>query len=387
VTKTRYHRHNLIDWFSQDALAESKIAVVGAGAVGNEMIKNLALLGVGEIHIFDLDKIEEHNLTRSVLFRSSDIGESKATVAAKRAMDLDPNILAVPYHGDFWTLVSLSDLRSFDVLFCCVDNFEARIHCNTMCYLAGVDFVNTGIDSRSAVIEFYPFSQSRDAGCLECNMPPSLYQRIAQRYSCGHLRKVSFVERRIPTTIVTSTVVASLAVSRGLRFGEGGGQAVAQRFYVDTIAGSLTRTDLARTEACSCCGRFTQPPHILPANRDIGGLAEFEGDDVTVVCSEPVLVSYSIAPQNEEHIVFERASSFTSDYPVSLADDPGAVSLEIRDQFTLGEVARRFFAGRSMPCKFAVVLGQGATLVFEFEGDSHERREGNHPNSRPNSQG
>lgn len=62
MTDTRYHRHNLIDWFSQDALAKIKIAVIGAGAVGNEVIKNLALLGVGEVHIFDLDKIEEHNL-------------------------------------------------------------------------------------------------------------------------------------------------------------------------------------------------------------------------------------------------------------------------------------------------------------------------------------
>jgi molybdopterin-synthase adenylyltransferase len=49
VTETRYHRHNLIDWFSQDALAKTKIAVIGAGAVGNEVIKNLALLGVGEV--------------------------------------------------------------------------------------------------------------------------------------------------------------------------------------------------------------------------------------------------------------------------------------------------------------------------------------------------
>jgi molybdopterin/thiamine biosynthesis adenylyltransferase len=89
VTDARYHRHNLIDWFSQDALAKTKVAVIGAGAVGNEVIKNLALLGVGEIYVFDLDVIEEHNLTRSVLFRDADIGQPKAAVAAKRAMELD----------------------------------------------------------------------------------------------------------------------------------------------------------------------------------------------------------------------------------------------------------------------------------------------------------
>jgi molybdopterin-synthase adenylyltransferase len=386
VTDARYQRHSLSDWFSQEALAKTKTAVIGAGAVGNEVIKNLALLGVGEIHIFDFDRIEEHNLTRSVLFRSSDIGEPKANVAAEGAMDLDPNVSAVPYHGDFWMLLSLSDLRTFDVLFCCVDNFEGRIHCNTLCYLAGVDFVNTGIDSRSAMVELYPFARSRAVGCLECNMPPSVYQRIAARHSCGYLRKASLIERKIPTTIIASTAVASLAVSRGLRFGEVDGQAAAQRFYIDTIAGSLTRTELSRTEGCPCCGRFTRRAHILPARREIAKLAELEGDSVTVLSSDPILVSYRVAPENEEHIVFERASLFTSDYPASLAPDPGAVSLEIRDQFTLGELARRF-AGRSMPCKFAVVMAEDASLVFEFEGNPHERRESDHQNGRPNAEG
>ena len=238
------------------------------------MIKNLALLGVGEVHIFDLDNIEEHNLTRSVLFRPSDIGESKATVAAKRAMDLDPNITAIPYHGDFWTLLSLSDLRSFDVLFCCVDNFEARIRCNTLCYLAGVDFVNTGIDSRSAVVELYPFSQSRHGGCLECNMPLSVYHRIAQRYSCGYLRKVSFIERKIPTTIITSSAVASLAVSRGLRFGEAGDQAAPRRFcrrstdhWIDPSRGERNHPRPHSTEAR---GIWLSSVELGPVRVDVG---------------------------------------------------------------------------------------------------------------------
>ena len=52
----RYDRHKLIDWFSQGELENSYIAVVGTGAVGNEVLKNLALLGVGKIDIFDFDK-------------------------------------------------------------------------------------------------------------------------------------------------------------------------------------------------------------------------------------------------------------------------------------------------------------------------------------------
>ena len=70
----RYERHELIDWFDQERLKAATVVVVGAGAIGNEVLKNLALLGVGKLNIFDFDKIEEHNLTRSILFSVSDIG-------------------------------------------------------------------------------------------------------------------------------------------------------------------------------------------------------------------------------------------------------------------------------------------------------------------------
>jgi len=386
MTDARYHRHSLIDWFSQEALVRSKVAVVGAGAVGNEVIKNLALLGVGEIHIFDLDNIEEHNLTRSVLFRDADIGQAKATVAAKRVMELDRNVLATAIPGDFWEHLSLSELRTFDVVFCCVDNFEARIRCNMLCYLTGTDFVNTGIDSRSALVELYPFSLSRMTGCLECNLPATVYRRIAERYSCGYLRKLSFVERKIPTTIITSTAVASLAVSRGLRLGADDAEPIPQKFYMDTIAGTLTRTELLRADACPCCSRLSGTPPILWTRREIESLSEGVDGEATIITSEPILVSYRIVGEQQEHLVFDRASAFSSDFPVTVASDPGTVELEIRDQFTLRELTKRF-SGRAMPCKFATVFGKAGPVIFEFFGGRHERGENHHSDGRPDPQG
>lgn len=365
----RYHRHNLIDWFSQEAISQSRAAVIGAGAVGNEVIKNLALLGVGEIHIFDFDNIEEHNLTRSVLFRDADIGRSKAEVAAQRAMELDSNVRAVAIQGEFWDHLRISDLRLFDILFCCVDNFEARIRCNMLCYLAETDFVNMGIDSRSAVVELFPFSRSKGVGCLECNLPETVYQRIAERYSCGHLRKLSLAEKKIPTTIITSTIAASFAVSFGLRLGPDHDEPVARRLYVDTISGSLTRTALGRADACVCCGRFGARAEIMRCRPDIGGLPAGLPAETTVLTSEQILVSYRIVGEDDEHIVFERASEFDSTFPSTVAADPGAVELDIRDQFTIGELTSRF-AGRPMPCKFATAFGKDAAFVWEFEGEA-----------------
>ena len=209
----RYARHSLIDWFDQESISNTRAAVIGAGAVGNEVLKNLTLLGVGTIMVFDFDTIEYSNLTRSVLFRESDVGRMKAAVAAERAAELDPNVKVTAVTGDFWDTLSLTDIRTFDTVFCCVDNFEARIRLNTMCRIAGADFVNVGLDSRYASVERFPFSQGENTACYECNLPESVYARMAQRYSCGYLRKVSFVERKIPTTVITSAIGGAIATS------------------------------------------------------------------------------------------------------------------------------------------------------------------------------
>ena len=74
----RFHRFGLIEWWDQRRLSEAKILVVGAGALGNEIVKNLALLGIGNIVIADMDRIENSNLSRSILYREGDSGLFKA---------------------------------------------------------------------------------------------------------------------------------------------------------------------------------------------------------------------------------------------------------------------------------------------------------------------
>lgn len=59
----------LLSWFKKDKVKNAKVLVAGAGALGNEVVKDLALFGVGHIYVVDFDQIEISNLTRSVLFR------------------------------------------------------------------------------------------------------------------------------------------------------------------------------------------------------------------------------------------------------------------------------------------------------------------------------
>src|SRR5258708_4352384 len=63
---------DLISWWEREKVQTAKVLVVGAGALGNEVIKNLTLMGVGHIFVLDFDTVEAANLSRSVLFREGD---------------------------------------------------------------------------------------------------------------------------------------------------------------------------------------------------------------------------------------------------------------------------------------------------------------------------
>ena len=112
----RYSRLRLIPWWRQERLAAAKVLVVGAGALGNEVLKNLALIGVGTVIVIDLDAVEPSNLSRSVLFRVQDGGRAKAEVAAQRAGEINPDVTFHPIRGDVITDLGLGLFADVDVV-------------------------------------------------------------------------------------------------------------------------------------------------------------------------------------------------------------------------------------------------------------------------------
>lgn len=210
----RYHRQSLISWWQQDRLAAAKVLVVGAGALGNELIKTLTLLGVGTIVVVDLDRVENSNLSRCVLFRESDEGEFKATVVARAAKELNPDVEVIPVVGDVRSVFGIGLFAAVDVVLGGLDNREARVFVNQACWKAGTPFVDGAIEGLMGVMRsFVP----PGSACYECTMSDRDRELLAARKACSLLTRDQMLEGRVPTTATSASIVASMQVQEAVK--------------------------------------------------------------------------------------------------------------------------------------------------------------------------
>jgi ubiquitin-activating enzyme E1 len=145
----------------QDVIERLRYFVVGAGAIGCELLKNFAMMGIatrdaGCIFVTDMDRIERSNLSRQFLFRDSDIGLLKSDVARRSAIAMNPDIRLEShssvlgkeslhiFHDEFYE--SLSGVCN------AVDNYEARLFSSERCQIFGIPLLNSGTGSTMATM-------------------------------------------------------------------------------------------------------------------------------------------------------------------------------------------------------------------------------------------
>lgn len=210
----RYSRLRLIPWWDQDRLKNATVMVVGAGAIGNELIKNLTLLGIGRILVFDMDAIESTNLTRSVLYRAKDVGRYKAEVAAERAMEMNPDVKAKAYIANIIDDVGLGVFRRMNVVLGGLDNREARLSINQSCYKVDRPWIDGAIEALNGFARVFIPGQG---ACYECTMTETDWMLINKRKSCALLTHEQMAEGKIPTTPTSSSIIAGVQVQEMLK--------------------------------------------------------------------------------------------------------------------------------------------------------------------------
>jgi molybdopterin/thiamine biosynthesis adenylyltransferase len=232
------------------------VLVVGAGALGNEVLKNLALLGVGKVLVIDLDEIEESNLTRSVLFRSSDRGKSKALAAAKMCAEINPDTQAIPIHGNVMTDLGLGVFRDVDVVIGCLDNREARLWVNRCCWKVGTPWVDGGIQEISGVAKVFVPPHS---ACYECAMTENDYKLISLRYSCPLLKREDILAGKVPTAPTIASIIAGLQTQEALKLIHGLPVQAGAAMVFNGIANNFYTTNYQYREDCLSHETYPEP--------------------------------------------------------------------------------------------------------------------------------
>jgi molybdopterin/thiamine biosynthesis adenylyltransferase len=293
-----FDRQGLIPWWDQERVRRARVMVAGAGAVGNETLKNLALLGFTHIFVVDCDLVSGSNLGRSVLFRRGDVGKKKAQVAAARTRALSPTEgpRVEWFHGDLVWELGTGVFRAMDVVLGCLDNAETRFAVNRQCWLAGTPWIDAGIyELAGGVSVFLPGRPP----CYECGAAREQVTAARIRYSCDGYRRSSGEQGRVPTTQVAAALAAAIQVQEAVKLVCGRPAAAGKKVY---FHGGADEYGLLKHTANPACRAHASYPEVVgtemrgetrlgdflefvsrPEHSGLGAALDFRGDRVFVV--------------------------------------------------------------------------------------------------------
>lgn len=207
--------YTLLSWFKKEKVKNARVLVAGAGALGNEVVKDLALFGVGHIYVVDFDQIEISNLTRSVLFREEDAFQHryKAEVVAQRAREINPQIEVTPIVGNLFSEVGLGLYRSVDVVIGCLDSRLARYQLNRLSLRAGKSWIDGSIENLTGTVRVYTPGMS----CYECGLSREEFNHIMLRTGCADVVRLQSSSGRVATTPVSASIVGAIQVQEAMK--------------------------------------------------------------------------------------------------------------------------------------------------------------------------
>ncbi|MBP5776430.1 MAG: HesA/MoeB/ThiF family protein [Prevotella sp.] len=220
--------------FEQQKVSAAHVMVVGCGALGNEVLKNLVLLGVEHIVVVDFDVVEMGNLSRSVLFSKADADAHrlKVEVAAERLKAMNTAVEVKTVCGDIAYDVGLGLVRRMDVVVGCVDSRWARYCINRLCMRAGIPWVDGGIGELEGTARVFVPGQN----CYACNLGPEGLKDLARRMPCAGVIRRHEEAGEAPTTSITASVIGAVQVQEAMKL--------------------IDRDAIDRDELTSLCGKM-----------------------------------------------------------------------------------------------------------------------------------
>ena len=244
--------------FSHSKVKDISTLVAGAGALGNEVVKTLGLLGLGKINVADPDRVEPNNLTRSLFLRSPDaVGRNKAEVLAKSARELFPDTDVVSISKEIAD-IGFQELAATDLIFGCVDNDLARLETAYISTQLDVPVVDGGLatsDYSRGRVSYFP---GRSGACFSCRLTHQRRRELLSLWEAASRPcwlEVDDLERRsYPSTPMMAAVVGAMQVELGLRqLLEPGKSKDSPAMTVEIALDPVQRTDVFSMAVSSTC--------------------------------------------------------------------------------------------------------------------------------------
>lgn len=289
VTVDYLWARHLIVWGSegQRKIRSATVLLAGAGAIGNEVGKNLAMLGVGRLFIVDRDTVEMSNTSRMIFFEPKDLGTNKAEVLARNIHRRYPYTETAAFRGDLEKMPLKFCLDS-DVIVCGLDNVVSRIYLTQTCRKYSIPMVDGGITGLNARVQSYI---PPDDPCPICVFPPNQYSRIVGlRNPCDPPPEQGAVPSFSTSISLVSSLVSQETIKLALgreqyrqtaKWPEYSGQPLRSILFIDLKNNRYTSMDMKRNEKCYVCGtegtaKDTVPRFDLPISNIHGSKENVE---------------------------------------------------------------------------------------------------------------
>lgn len=370
----RFHRFKLIGWWDQDRLRSARVLVIGAGALGNEIVKNLALLGIGNILIADMDRIENSNLSRSVLYRESDNGQFKATVAARVAKEIYPDVNVHAFNGNIVYDLGLGIYRWADVVIGGLDNREARLAINRACYKVNRPWIDGAIETIQGTARVF----APPGACYECTMSATDWKLLQDRRSCNLLTRQEMQTGKTPTTPTISSIIAGVQCQEAVKLLHGLDTIAGKGFVFDGMSVDSYLVEYQRKSDCYSHDvidkivSLNEQATTLTLARALDAVREQMGARATIELGRDVLHQLVCPACHREEVLFQSMGKVDA----NRAFCPQCRSVR-RDVITFNKITgtenflHRTLAEIGVP-DFDILIGRSDTqsVGFELTGDA-----------------
>ncbi|AHC39591.1 HesA/MoeB/ThiF family protein [Ehrlichia muris] len=222
----RYKKQILISEIGksgQDRLSQSNVLVVGCGGLGSVIIPLLAACGVGRMILCDDDKVQMSNLNRQVIYKESDVGQSKVIKAQEfvRSLNSDVNVQIL---DNFVTPKNFEEIfKGIDIILDCTDRLATKLFLSDAAVFLGKPLVHSAaIGFIGQVLTIFPYGKP----CLRCFFE---CQYMSTHLNCANAGILG----------ATVGVVGSIAAAEAIKYLLG---------IPDNLVGKLQRIDLRSNE-------------------------------------------------------------------------------------------------------------------------------------------